>query len=70
MQITYEFHPILTEKNLEWDLQIPENIEIVCDRDKLERAIDNLIRNAINYSYAGTTIFFSRTASWDYLRAQ
>ena len=61
MQITYEFHPILTEKNLEWDLQIPENIEIVCDRDKLERAIDNLIRNAINYSYAGTTIFFSLT---------
>ena len=57
MQITYEFHPILTEKDLEWDLQIPENIEIVCDRDKLERAIDNLIRNAINYSYAGTTIW-------------
>ena len=68
MQITYEFHPILTEKNLEWDLQIPENIEIVCDRDKLERAIDNLIRNAINYSYAGTTIFFSLTQLGEQVR--
>ena len=61
MQITYEFNPILTEKKLQWDLQIPENIEIVCDRDKLERAIDNLIRNAINYSYADTRIFFLLT---------
>ena len=40
MQITYEFNPILAEKGLEWDLQIAENIEIMCDADKLERAID------------------------------
>lgn len=59
MQITYEFYPILVEKGLEWELQIPENIEIVCDADKLERAIDNLIRNAINYSYSNTKISFS-----------
>ena len=49
MQITYEFNPILAEKGMEWDLQIAENIEIMCDADKLERAIDNLIRNAVNY---------------------
>lgn len=59
MQIAYEFKPILAEKGLEWDLQIAENIELICDTDKLERAIDNLIRNAINYSYANTKIFFS-----------
>ncbi len=62
MQITYEFNPILVEKKLQWDLQIPENIEIVCDRDKLERAMDNLIRNAIHYSYADTAILFSLAA--------
>lgn len=27
------------------------------DADKLARAFDNLIRNAVNYSYAGTEIF-------------
>lgn len=59
MQIAYEFKPILAEKELKWDLQIPENIEIRCDPDKLERAIDNLIRNAINYCFEKTAIRFS-----------
>lgn len=61
MQITYEFKPILAEKELKWDLQIPENIEIKCDPNKLERAIDNLIRNAVNYCYEKSTILFSLT---------
>ena len=68
MQITYEFNPILAEKGLEWDLQIAENIEIMCDADKLERAIDNLIRNAVNYSYPNTKIFFSLTQISDGIR--
>lgn len=59
MQIAYEYNPILKEKSLEWDLQIPESIEIICDPDKIERAIDNLIRNAINYSYPQSSILFS-----------
>ena len=58
-QIAFEFNPILTEKELEWDLQIPEGIEITCDPDKLERAVDNLIRNAVNYSYRKSRILFS-----------
>lgn len=58
-QITYEFNPVLRDKNLAWDLNIPENIEIVCDTDKLERAVDNLIRNAINYSFPDTAIQFT-----------
>lgn len=59
MQITYEFSPVLKEKNLQWELKIPENIEIVCDVDKLERAIDNLIRNAVNYSFPNSSIQFT-----------
>lgn len=51
-QITYEFNPILAEKELRWNLEIEPDIEIVADADKLERVFDNLIRNAINYSYA------------------
>ncbi|NBI66122.1 GHKL domain-containing protein [Pseudoflavonifractor sp. 60] len=52
-------NPVLRVKNLAWDLNIPENIEIVCDMDKLERAVDNLIRNAINYSFPDTSIQFT-----------
>ncbi len=58
-QITYEFNPILAEKELHWDLAIKPDIEILCDPDKLERVFDNLIRNAIHYSYRGTDIHFS-----------
>lgn len=68
MQIAYEFNPILSEKGLEWDLQIAENVEVMCDSDKLERAIDNLIRNAISYSYSSTKIFFSLTQTNDSVR--
>lgn len=58
-QITYEFNPVLKDKKLQWEINIPDNIEIVCDADKLERAIDNLIRNAINYSFPDTAIQFT-----------
>ena len=58
-QITYEFNPILKERNLHWEINIPENMEIVCDADQLERAIDNVIRNAVNYSFPHTAIQFT-----------
>mgnify|MGYP002706378529 CR=1 FL=1 len=58
-QITSEFYPILAEKELQWCTEIAPDIEILCDPDKLERVFDNLIRNAINYSYVKTDIFFS-----------
>ena len=29
---------------------------LLCDGDKLARVFDNLLRNAVNYSYAGTRI--------------
>lgn len=55
-QITSEFTPILQEKELSWDLTIEPDIELICDPDKLARVFDNLIRNAVNYSYSGTPI--------------
>lgn len=62
-QITYEFNPILDEKELTWNMEITSEVEILCDRDKLERAFDNLIRNAVNYSYVGTEISLSMKPS-------
>lgn len=58
-QIVSEFYLILAEKELRWCTEIAPDIEILCDPDKLERVFDNLIRNAINYSYTNTDIFLS-----------
>lgn len=62
-QITSEFLPIMAEKSLGWKLNIEKDIFLVGDADKLQRVVDNLIRNAINYSYAETEIFLSLTQS-------
>ena len=55
-QLTSEFHPILAERALTWKLEIAPDITLVGDADKLARAFDNLIRNAVNYSHSGTEI--------------
>ena len=55
-QVTSEFLPVLGEKDLTWETQIPPGVELVCDPDKLQRVLDNLIRNAVNYSYPGTAV--------------
>ncbi len=58
-QITNEYDPILAEKELSWHTEIEPGIEMAGDVNKLVRVFDNLIRNAVNYSYPGTEIFFS-----------
>lgn len=60
-QIASEFLPIMEEKTLTWDMHVERDIFFLGDADKLERVIDNLIRNAINYSYQGTSIYLSLT---------
>lgn len=60
-QTVYEFNPILSEKNLTWDLSVDADIHLTCDADKLERVVDNIIKNAINYSYPGNPIKISLT---------
>lgn len=64
-QVTSEFLPVLAEKNLSWDLQLTPDTELVCDPDKLERVFDNLIRNAVNYSYPATEIRLALTILQD-----
>ncbi|MBR2418131.1 MAG: HAMP domain-containing histidine kinase [Clostridia bacterium] len=55
-QIADEFYPMLSEKDLQIDVDIPEKILMYADSDKLARVIDNLLKNAVNYSYEGSTI--------------
>jgi len=58
-QVASEFLPVLGEKGLSWQTEIQPGVEILCDRDKLQRVLDNLIRNAVSYSYPGSEILLA-----------
>lgn len=55
-QLVFEFQPMLTEKELTCQLEAPSDVVIYCDPDKLSRVFDNLLRNAVGYSYPATEI--------------
>lgn len=55
-QLTYEFSPMLKEKNLTCKLSMNDNIMLKCDAGKIQRVFDNILRNAIIYSYDNTEI--------------
>ncbi len=55
-QLLSEFAPILERKNLSGKLSAQEKIMLKCDPDKMSRVFDNLLRNAVNYSYKNTEI--------------
>ena len=41
---------MLADKKLTFHTELQPGVELYCDVDKMERVIDNLIRNAIHYS--------------------
>ena len=47
---------LIEEKYLNVNLQIQENISVKCDEEKVTRAINNIINNAIKYSPQGENI--------------
>lgn len=55
-QLVYEFKPMLKEKKLQCRLDAPHDLMQQCDADKMQRVFDNLLRNAVLYSYEGSTI--------------
>jgi len=58
-QMTEEFYPILAEKHLRPKMTIDPGIKMIGDADKLARVFDNLLRNAVNYSYPETIVYIS-----------
>ncbi len=52
----FEIQPMLNEKNLKCNFHVPENIIMRCDVDRMQRVFDNLLRNAVIYSFNGTDI--------------
>lgn len=55
-QIAFEFGPMLAEKRLTCTLEAAPDIMIKCDVDKMQRVFDNLLRNAVNYSFENDEI--------------
>ena len=55
-QLAYEFKPMLAEKNLKLEFEMQPDIFISCDANKMQRVFDNLLRNAVSYCNADTSI--------------
>ena len=64
-QTAFEFEPALREKELRLESRLEEDVFILADGDKLARVFDNLLRNAVNYSYAGSTVSLSMKKKQD-----
>lgn len=55
-QLTFEFQPMLLEKNLQCVLNVASDITVKCDINKIQRVFDNLLRNAVFYSFENSSI--------------
>lgn len=55
-QLTYEFRPMLSEKNLACSLEAAPDTMLRCDVNQMQRVFDNLLKNAVNYSFEGGTV--------------
>ena len=55
-QLAYEFKPMLAEKNLKLEFEMQPDMFISCDANKMQRVFDNLLRNAVSYCNADTSI--------------
>lgn len=55
-QLVYEFKPMFGEKNISCKLEIEADVIMQCDGDKISRVFDNLLRNAVIYSYNASEV--------------
>ncbi len=55
-QLVSEFYPMSEAKGMKMICNIPSDIRIFGDADKLARVFDNLLRNAVSYGYENTDI--------------
>ncbi len=55
-QMADEFYPMLSPQNKKAVVQAPEDLILWGDADKLSRVFNNILKNAIAYSYEGSTI--------------
>lgn len=55
-QLIDEYYPLFEKKLLKCNYNIEDDLFIMGDSNKLARVFDNIIKNAINYSYENTNI--------------
>ncbi|MDE7312900.1 MAG: HAMP domain-containing histidine kinase [Eubacterium sp.] len=55
-QLVYEFTPILEKKGLSCRIEAADCLPFTCDADKMMRVFDNLLQNAVIYSFDHTEI--------------
>lgn len=55
-QLVFEFKPMLLDKKLECVLEAAPDLMLKCDAGKMQRVFDNLLRNAVFYSFENSTI--------------
>lgn len=58
-QLTDEFYPMLVPKGRKAVVHVPENLILTGDADKLARVFNNILKNAIAYSYGNSVIEIS-----------
>lgn len=58
-QLADEFYPLLKEKNQQLHYDGPETLMISADNEQLARVLNNLLKNAMNYGSANSTIQLS-----------
>lgn len=56
VQMTDEFYPILSAHGNTIDLKADENLTVFADPERLARVFNNILKNAVAYSYPGTPI--------------
>lgn len=56
MQMTEEFYPVLAAHGNEIKLETEEDLHLYADPDRLARVFNNILKNAVAYSYPDTPI--------------
>lgn len=55
-QLAFDFKPVFAKKDIQYQLNLPELLELTCDADKMSRVFDNLLQNAYHYSLHGSVV--------------
>lgn len=58
-QMADEFYPMLVPKGRKADVHVPEDLTLTGDADKLARVFNNILKNAIAYSFENSAIDIS-----------
>ncbi len=69
-QIADEFYAVLMEKDLSCEVETEEQLIVRGDPDKLGRVFDNLLRNAVAYTYPDTTIYIRAVTEGSMVRIE